>query len=648
MLSFHYTRRLLLWKYHFVLKFNSYEKFNSVLQNNHCGLSLSNLRDLSGTRGFNFDGQIVRSSYMIKNLSCSLIQRKPRPFQRYFTTTSVVCKDDIKNAENDENIYAPPDWTSNKSENSPRMLDGDDGDDDFDNLSELVDVQMHSAMLQQYHLEALDTQQLLVVQPVYRKGALSRLGDTHSDLMLAETIGLVDTLGWIVVDKVMLGTDCQRSGNKFFGTGQLEGIRDHILRLESPIGEESEVDEPKEKRRYPKLKSYNEEELKDRLAKTPSSYISAVFVSTFRLSGRQRLQMEEILGKTVLDRYNVVLQIFKRHAKSREAKLQVELAEMPYLKARLHGDYELEHTSKHNPSVRKGESFFSTRRRVLARRERKIRSEIDQLRLHRAVIRKNRTRLQIPSVAVVGYTNAGKTSLIKALTGRQTLRPRNQLFATLDVTCHAYRLPSTLEILLVDTVGFISDIPTDLIASFNATLEDATLADVLIHVRDVSNPDHSAQNNEVRRTLRQLNLPSRLLPVSDDQTDVDLEATNLGRDVITVGNKIDLLEPLDWPHIKADGMIPVSCLKGYGLDYLSRRIEDAVMKATGRRKMMFRISIKDGSELYSWLRKNTQVCDVTVDPENDNYWLVHAILKHFDLVRFEKQFIGKKGIETVG
>lgn len=648
MLSLHYTRRLLGWNYHFVLKFNNNEKLNNFVRQNHnCGCILTDLRHISRIQFFRFGAQPLISRHMKLNSSCMPIE--PQPFHRHFTTSFITCKDSRKNPGNvQKSEYGRTDATPNKKGNSHRILDGDDADDDFDNLSELVDVQMHSAMLQQYYLEALDTQQLLVVQPVYRKGPLSRHEDTHSDLMLAETIGLVETLGWSVVDKIMLGTDCQKSGSKFFGTGQLEGLRDHIAQLESPTKKDSEGEESNQKRSYPKLRSYDEEELMKRMSKTPSTYISAVFVSTFRLSGRQRLQMEEILGKTVLDRYNVVLQIFKRHAKSREAKLQVELAEMPYLKARLHGDYELEHVSKHDPSVRKGESFFSTRRMVLARRERKIRSEIDQLRLHRAVIRKNRTRLQIPSVAVVGYTNAGKTSLIKALTGLQHLRPRNQLFATLDVTVHAYRLPSTLEILLIDTVGFISDIPTDLIASFNATLEDATLADVLLHVRDVANPDHSAQDNEVRRTLRQLDLPPRLLPRSDGNTDVGFEAIDLGRDVITVGNKIDLLEPVDWPHIKADGMIPVSCAKGYGLDYLSRRIEEAVMRATGRRKMLFRISIKDGSEQYSWLRKNTQVYDVTVDPENDNYWLVHAILKHFDLVRFEKQFIGKKSIETVG
>merc|ERR1712168_282219 len=131
---------------------------------------------------------------------------------------------------------------------------------------------------------------------------------------------------------------------------------------------------------------------------------------------------------------------------------------------------------------------------MLAKRERRIKKEIEGQGQHRLNIRRRRKKMHLPSVAVVGYTNAGKTSLIKALTGEDRLRPLNKLFATLDVTAHGLALPSNIDALLVDTVGFISDIPTSLIASFNSTLEDALGADVLIHVRDVSNPDHFAQS----------------------------------------------------------------------------------------------------------------------------------------------------------
>ncbi len=149
----------------------------------------------------------------------------------------------------------------------------------------------------------------------------------------------------------------------------------------------------------------------------------------------------------------------------------------------------MENRIKHSKS-RRGDDFFERRAMALKRQEARIRRKIDAFRESRRRLRKARTKMGIPSVAVVGYTNCGKTSVIRALTGSDALRPRNQLFATLDVTVHEGVLPATgLKALFVDTVGFISDIPTELVASFSATLEDAALADLIIHVRDASHPE---------------------------------------------------------------------------------------------------------------------------------------------------------------
>ena len=216
----------------------------------------------------------------------------------------------------------------------------------------------------------------------------------------------------------------------FFGPGQLENLKAVIGGMENPAESASEDGSPTRR----------------------PVYISAVFVSTYRLTSKQRNIMEEILEKPVLDRYNIVLQIFKRHARTREAKLQVELAELPYLRSRLLGDYEVELISKYDPSKRKGESFFEGQRAALNRRERKLKHEIASMTEQRALLRKNRRRFHIPSVAVVGYTNCGKTSLIKALTGTTKLTPKNKLFATLDVTCHPAKLPCNMQVLFLDTV----------------------------------------------------------------------------------------------------------------------------------------------------------------------------------------------------
>lgn len=144
-------------------------------------------------------------------------------------------------------------------------------------------------------------------------------------------------------------------------------------------------------------------------------------------------------------------------------------------------------------------------------REGKIRASLDQLRENRIRLRENRLKNQIPSIAIVGYTNSGKTSLVKALTNDERLVPEDKLFATLDVTSHAGVLPNNVTALYMDTIGFISDIPTMLIASFAAVLEEMLLADVLVHVRDISHPETKRQKVTVLQQLRDLNLPEKLI-----------------------------------------------------------------------------------------------------------------------------------------
>jgi len=234
-------------------------------------------------------------------------------------------------------------------------------------------------------------------------------------------------------------------------------------------------------------------------------------VSTYRLSGTQRVELERELGIPVLDRYNVVLQIFHRHARTKEAKLQVALAELPYLRSRLRGDLYVENQMKHS-RARKGDDFFARRLEVLKERERGVRARLANLKDIRRLLRRGRESADLATVAVVGYTNCGKTSLIKALTASKTLKPKDKLFATLDVTVHETKMPeSGLKTLLVDTVGFISDIPTALVASFSATLEDALSAHVVVHVRDVAHPDTDDQERNVIATLRSLGMPEAKL-----------------------------------------------------------------------------------------------------------------------------------------
>jgi len=469
-------------------------------------------------------------------------------------------------------------------------------------LGDVVDLETHSKMLQEYHLQTVGFQRVLVVQPYARTGSQAVV-NTRREYLLDETLGLMDTLGWNVVDTITLNLNESLQRSTLLGPGQLENIKAIIEKIENP--EEGKSEPPR-----------------------GGSYITSVFISTFRLTPGQVAQIEEVVGKPVLDRYNVVLQIFKLHATSREAKLQVQLAEIPYLRARLDGDHELELLRKHSKG-RMGEDFFIKQRTTLARREKRIKSELQKLVVHRATIRKQRQKLSIPSIAIVGYTNAGKTSLIKAITGENRLKPLNKLFATLDVTVHGFELPSKVKSLFVDTVGFISDIPTTLIASFNSTLEDALMADVLVHVRDMSNPDHVAQDENVIETLERINVPPHLM-----------------KNMIVVGNKIDLLDPHDWKLIKDDGIIPVSCKAGYGLNYLLDKIDKAVLTAKGKQRMVIKVPVAGGAEL-EWLRKNATVSSVEMDQSDggtEEHWNVAVLINDIEFSRFKKKFLGKRGI----
>ncbi|PSN40424.1 hypothetical protein C0J52_09261 [Blattella germanica] len=311
----------------------------------------------------------------------------------------------------------------------------------FDDLDDEIDPdaeQYEDLVRRMFHLPEMG-HQVLVIQP-YVKWGVSKKRNTNPDLQLSEAVALVDTLkNWKVVDKIKISLN-SLDKKALFGTGNLETLKKQIQK---------------------------------------NKQVTAVFISVNLLRGIQLRELENKFGLPVYDRYMLVIQIFREHAISREAKLQVALAEILYLRKRIRAlsEGKSEHQGAGLAAVGgAGETSLEMRKRILNDRESKIKNKIDKLRNHRILLRNRRKKLEYPVVAVVGYTNAGKTSLIKALTGENTMNPQDQLFATLDVTTHAGFLPCQLKVLFVDTVGFISDIPTNLIESFMATLEDAMQA----------------------------------------------------------------------------------------------------------------------------------------------------------------------------
>jgi GTP-binding protein HflX len=278
-----------------------------------------------------------------------------------------------------------------------------------------------------------------------------------------------------------------------------------------------------------------------------------------------------------------------------------------------------------------GQNLYLTdsQKMMLKKREKRIQIELERLRTHRELLRNKRKQKQYPVIAIVGYTNCGKTSLIKALTDEASLQPKNQLFATLDVTAHAGLLPCRLEVLYMDTVGFMSDIPTALIECFVATLEDALEADVIVHVQDVSHDDWILQRTHVENTLKNL-----LKSIRRNDDDVTLD------NVINVGNKIDLV---DENSRSFNDLITVSSTTLSGMNDLMIKIEDLLLKATDRLKITIRVPM--GGDEMQWLYKNSAVTSSEADPNNNEKLLLHVVISRTALDQFKHHFIsgGRKG-----
>lgn len=270
------------------------------------------------------------------------------------------------------------------------------------------------------------------------------------------------------------------------------------------------------------------------------------------LSGSQQRNLERLLGKRVVDRTGLILDIFAQRAQTREGKLQVELAQLDYLLPRLAGAWtHLERLGGGIGTRGPGETQLESDRRRIKTRMAKIRRDLEQVRRHRALLRRPRRKVPFPILALVGYTNAGKSSLLNALT-HASVTVQDQLFATLDPTLRRLTLPGERVALLSDTVGFIRKIPHQLVAAFQATLEEIQEADVLLHVVDVSHPHAREQQAAVEAVLGELGLADR--------------------PTILVFNKIDRLGKSPFPWRPGSGRVATSARTGAGLDELRHEI----------------------------------------------------------------------------
>lgn len=288
--------------------------------------------------------------------------------------------------------------------------------------------------------------------------------------------------------------------------------------------------------------------------------------------GQQR-NLEEVLNKKILDRTGLILDIFARHARTREGRLQVELAQLEYRLPRLTRMWtHLSRQGVGGVGLRgPGETQLEVDRRRSRERISKLKDELKEVHAHRELYRQKRRREGLPVVALVGYTNAGKSTLLNALSDADVLAA-NVLFATLDPTTRQLQLLDGQEVLVTDTVGFIQRLPTELVAAFRATLEEIDEADLLIHVLDITHPNAEEQAQTVERLLGELGLGDKPRLIALNKIDRLFPDAGAGK---TPGGE-------DWSaRVSADmelgpEYVPVSAHRGWGLEVLLKRIQEAL------------------------------------------------------------------------
>lgn len=362
-----------------------------------------------------------------------------------------------------------------------------------------------------------------------------------------------------------------------------------------------------------------------RLADGLAEMSAELVVVDGHLSPGQQRNLEKAWNAKVIDRTGLILEIFGERARTREGQLQVELAHLTYQKSRLVRSWT--HLERQRGGFGflggPGETQIEIDRRLIGERIARLKKELETVTRTRSLHREARRRIPYPIVALVGYTNAGKSTLFNMLT-HENVVAMDQLFATLDPTMRELKLPSGRTAILSDTVGFVSDLPHELVAAFRATLEEVLEADVIVHVRDIAHPESDAQRRDVEDVLRQLG--------------IDLQSETGGRPVIEALNKMDLLDEVAAAAIESTvartpRQVALSAVTGHGTDTLLEQIDSELSRA--RQPFTVAVPLEDG-ETLAWLYRRGEVLG---REDGDTEARLQVLLDDADLARLKKRGI---------
>ncbi len=342
----------------------------------------------------------------------------------------------------------------------------------------------------------------------------------------------------------------------------------------------------------------------------------SIVIVNSELSPIQQRNLEKEWNIKIIDRTGLILEIFGKRAQTKEGRLQVELAALNYQKSRLVRSWT--HLERQRGGAGfmggPGERQIELDRRIISTRITKLKKELENVRRTRDLGRKSRERVPFPVVSLVGYTNAGKSTLFNRITQADVFA-KDLLFATLDPTMRRITLPQNQDAILADTVGFISDLPTHLIAAFRATLEHITQSDVIIHVIDTSRSDYMAQKNDVIQILKELGIEYEC----DER-------------IIELYNKIDLVDGDFIDELPRDNKVFASAYTGQGVDNLLEKI--AKITAKNSQEVSLKVDVTNGKAI-SWLYSHG---DVICRNDSEQYAQISLRLAPMDLEKFQKYF----------